>query len=227
MRTSTKAMPLLLEFVGSLATATVFYAALSRSGVPLFGAIGVGIVYAAFVAIGRPYYVVQINPIVTIGLWMARKLSTIRSFVTILVQMLGSVAAWRLTEVILDRPLQPLANGEFDWQIFAAEAVGAFVFTFILSTVLYREKLEETKLIFVAFASVTVGMIIASLASKGYGLISPSLAAGIQSWNWTFVLAPIAGGFVGMSLIPFIDMLDSKGAKLKKKPAKKKSKKRK
>ncbi|MDZ7785743.1 MAG: aquaporin [Candidatus Saccharibacteria bacterium] len=224
MKKSERAMPLLLEFVGVAATSMVLYAALLRSG-QVFGAIAAGLLFAGVNAAARPNYVAQLNPIVTLGLWMARKLSTLRTLVTIGVQMLGGLVAWRLSELILDRPLSSLAGDKFNWSIFTAELLGAFVFTFLLSLVLFSKKLDDGKLYLVGFAALTVGMLIASMPQGAFGIINPALALGIQSWSWTFVLGPLAGGFIGMNVVPMMQAMDARSAKQAKKSVKKSSKK--
>lgn len=213
MKISAKAMPLLLEFVGSAATSAVLYAALSRSGLQLLGAISVGFVFAGFLAVGLPKYFVQINPLVTIGLWMSRRLSSVNALFSLAAQALGALASWQLIEFILDRPLNSLAQAGFDKQIFAAEAAGAFVFAFIISQLINRKGVEENRLIFVAFASVSVGMIVASLSASSYGLINPFVAVGIQSWNVTFATAPLVGGIIGLSIVPLANYIDSRPSK--------------
>lgn len=220
MKTSERAMPLLLEFVGVAGMSLVLYASLLRSG-QVFGAIGVGAVYAAVIAVSRPGYVPQLNPIVTLGLWMARKLSTLRLFVTVAMQALGGLAAWQLSEFVLDRPLSSLAGDKFNWEIFTAELVGAFLFTFLLSIVMYKQKIDDAKLVLVGFTALAVGMLIASMPQGAFGIVNPAVAIGIQSWSWTFVLGPLAGGFIGMNIVPLLNAFDARKT-TKKKPTKKK-----
>ncbi len=208
MKSSARAMTLFLEFIGSAAIGLAVFSILRWDGMPLFRALTVGLIYGSVIAVARPFYVPQLNPIVTLGLWMSRRLGTLRSIANIVMQMLGGAAAWQLSEYLLQTPLKNLSGDEFSWQIFTAEAVGAFIFTFLLSMVFYRSKLDELKLVFVAIASVTVGMVVASLAPGGYGVINPALALGIQAWSWTYVLGAFAGGFVGMNLYPALLMFD-------------------
>lgn len=224
MKTSTKAMPLLLEFVGSATTSAILYAALSRSGLQLLGAMSVGFVFAGFLAASLPKYFVQINPLVTIAMWLSQKVSHLQALFTLAAQALGAVAAWQVIEFIIDRPLNSLAKPEFDPQIFAAEIVGAFIFMFMLSLVINRDRIEESRVIFVAFASITVGMIVASLATSSYGLVNPFIAIGIQSLSWTFATGSLVGGIVGMSIVPIASMIDNKGTKTSTLKAKKKKK---
>lgn len=222
MKTSERAMPLLLEFVGVAAMSLALYAALLRSG-QVFGAIGVGAVYAAVIAVARPGYVPQLNPIVTLGLWMARKLSTLRLFATMAMQALGGIAAWQISQYLLDRPLSSLAGDKFNWEIFTAELVGAFVFTLLLSIVMYKQRIDDAKLVLVGFTALAVGMLIASMPQGAFGVINPAVAIGIQSWSWTFVLGPLAGGFLGMNIVPLLNALDNRQkSTTKKKPTKKK-----
>ena len=226
MKNSERVVPLLLEFVASAGMSLVMYAALLRSG-QVFGALGVGAVFAAAYMAGRPNYVAQVNPIVTLGLWMARKVSSLRMVVTVFVQMLGGVAAWQLMEFMLDRPLSSLAGDKFKWELFVAEALGAFIFTFLLSLVLFKNKLDDGKVALIGFAGLFVAMVVASIPNATYGIVNPAIAVGVQSWSWTYLLGPLAGGFVGMNILPILDLLDSKSKKTAKKVSKKSSKKKK
>lgn len=219
MKTSERAMPLLLEFVGVAGMSMVMYASLLRSG-QVFGAIGVGAVFAAIIAISRPNYVPQLNPIITFGLWLTQRLSHKRAAVTVLMQMLGGLAAWQVSEFLLDRPLSSLAGDKFNVEIFVAEMIGAFIFTFLLSHVLYSRRIETGTFALVGFTSIAVAMLVASLPQGAFGIVNPALALGIQSWSWTFVAGPFAGAFIGMNIIPLFNFIDSRSANTKK-PAKK------
>lgn len=208
MKISTKAMPLLLEFVGAASLGMLVLGTNGRTTFPFFGAVAAGLTYAVILAVARPYYIAQLNPIVTLGLWTARQLSTLRAIATIGVQMLGGIAAWQLSEYLLNQPLRNIAGDKFDWRVFVAEMVGALVFTFLLSIVLYKRTINDTTLVLTGFASVAMGMMLASLGSNG--LINPAVAVAMQSWSWTYLLGPLAGGFIGMNLVPALKALDAR-----------------
>lgn len=211
MNKTAKALPLLLEFVGAATIGLVVLATNGRTTFPFFGAFVAGLTYAGLIILSRPNYVVQLNPIVTFGLWTARKLSSLRTLVTIGLQMLGGLAAWRFSEYLLDQPLQNIAGDRFDTRVFVAELVGAFIFTFLLSMVVYRKPLHENGLVAAGFIGVVTGMLVASLGDNG--LINPSLALALQSWSWTYVLGPLVGGFVGMSVVPVLEAFDRRGTR--------------
>jgi glycerol uptake facilitator-like aquaporin len=219
MKTSERALPLLLEFVGTAAMALVLYAALLRSG-QVFGAIGIGAVYAGVLLAARPNYVPQLNPVISFALMILGKLSIFRTVATIAVQLLAGYASWQLIEYVLDRPLTSIAGDEFVWQVFVAELVGAFVFTFMLSFAFFSNKIEDGKLAAVAFTGLLVGMLIASMPQGAFGIINPAVALGIQSWSYVFILGPLVGGTAGLLVIPTLQLFDRAATKPKAKSKK-------
>lgn len=207
-----KVLPLFVEFLGSMTLAMALLAMSGRTNFPFFGAAVAGIVYGTFILVTWPIYRVQINPIVTIGMWTLRLVGTLRAIAVVIAQLLGGVAAWQLSEFLLDQPLRNVAGDRLDWRVLLAEAVGAAIFTFVLAIAITKVATVGTRA-FAAGASLTVGMLIASLTSNG--LINPAAAIGLQSWSWAYVLGPIAGAFVGMNLLPVLTAIDSRAERTK------------
>lgn len=188
---------LVAEFVGTAVLASAVLAMAGRTTFPFFGAIVAGLVMGLMMMVISPVSGAHLNPIVTIGLWTVRKIETAQALVYVAAQMLGGLVAWQMSEFLLNQPLRNIAGDRLDWRVLLAEAIGAFVFTFALASAVTRVY-EGARLAFVAGAGLTLGMIVASLASNG--LINPAVAVGLQSWGWAYVLGPVAGSLVGMNL---------------------------
>ena len=124
-----------------------------------------------------------------------------QAIVYVAAQLLGGLAAWQLSEFLLNQPLRNVAGDSLDWRVLTAEAVGAFVFTFGVAAAVSKAY-EQVKLAMVVGASLTLGIMVASLASNG--VVNPAVAIGIQSWGWAYVLGPVAGALVGMNLYGLI-----------------------
>lgn len=193
-----KITPLVSELLGTfLLTFVVLSVSKSAIGIPYFVSIAAGLVLATVVVAVGKYSGAHINPAVTFGLWSTKKIGTLKALMYIAVQFMGAAFAWKLYTYLIDGSIQGIATAEFDWRIFTAEAVGAFVFTFGLASAIYQ-KFEDSKLAVTAGVSLTLGIIVASSVSNG--VINPAVALGIQSWSKVYVIAPLVGGLVGFNL---------------------------
>jgi glycerol uptake facilitator-like aquaporin len=205
---------LVAEFLGTAMLALAFYTIVARTSFPLFTGL------AAAIAIGLAIMSVggvsgaHINPAVTISMWTMRKIQTTTAVAYIAAQMLGGLAAWGLLTFLLDRSLTSMAPGNFDWRIFTAEAVGAGVFAFgAVAAVVNR--LPAVQCAAVTGLSFALGILVASLASNA--IINPAVAVGIQSWNWTYAVAPLVGAVVGANVYTFLFAEQTKTTVKKKK----------
>ncbi len=197
MLTRQKVAMLVAEVFGTTTLAVAVYSMVARTSFPLFGGMAAGLTLALMVlAVGKVSGAL-INPAVTVGLWSIRKLKTTSAIMLLAAQMLGGVAAWSLIKYFIGRPLDSLVQGPFDWKVLIAEAVGAIVFTFGLASAVYQ-KYEGGKLAFAAGASLTLGILVASMASNG--VINPAVAVGLQSWSWAYAVGPLIGSVIGMNL---------------------------
>lgn len=178
---------------------TLIVLAVSRSpiGIPYFVALGVGLAMALMVLVVGSTSGAHLNPAVTLGLWSARKVSTIKAILYIGLQFVGAALAWKSFTYLTNNSLQNIAGADFDWRVFAAEAIGAFVFTFGLASAVYQ-KYTGGKLAATIGGSLTLGILVASTASNG--LINPAIALGVNSWSITYAVAPLVGGIIGVNL---------------------------
>lgn len=162
------------EFFGA-ATLTAVVLAVSKSGVgfPYFIAIGMGIAVAVMLLAVGSVRDVSFNPAITFGLWSARKLSTLNAVVAFVAKCCA-VAAWKVFEYLTDAPLQSIANKEFDWRVFTAEAIGTLILGLAVSAVVYYEYKQN------AAATIGAGLFLAIVLSSvaSNGLVNPAVALG-------------------------------------------------
>ncbi len=186
------------EFLGTaiLAMAAI---AVSKSavGVPYFVAAGVGLTLALLVLVIGSVSGAHVNPVVTLGLWMLRKVNTSQAIVYIAAQFLGGLMAWRLYVYLVDNTIANIGTTAFDWRVFVAETMGAFVFTFAVAAAVFQ-KYEGLRLAAVIGTGLFLGVLLAGIASNG--VVNPAVALGVQSWSWEYVVGPIAGAVLGMNL---------------------------
>lgn len=189
------------EFLGT-ATLTAVILAVSKSGLgyPYFVGLAAGLAVAAGMIVFGSISGAHLNPIVTIGMWTARKIKLLPAIVYVAAQLLGGAAAYLLFAHLVDTQLQNAS--QYNARVLVAEAVGAFVFTLGWATVVYR-KLETSKAAFAIGSALFLGMIVASLGSAG--LLNPAVALGMHTWAWgTYVLGPILGGIIGFNLYALV-----------------------
>lgn len=201
------------ELMGVVVLALAVYAMVGRTTFPLFAGLAAGTVLALLVHTIGATSGAHVNPAVTLGLWSVRKVKTTQAIIYIAVQMLGGLAAWKLAEYFLGSDLQSLAGETFSWKVLWAELAGTFIFGFGIASAVYQ-KYEGGKLAFTVGASLTVGILVASLASNG--VLNPAVAVGLQSWSWAYAAGPIAGSILGMNVyaILFTDEISFKRPKL-------------
>lgn len=186
------------EFFGA-ATLTAVVLAISKSGVgfPYFIAIGMAMAVAVMLLTVGSVRDVSFNPAITIGLWTNRKVGTLNAVLAIAGQMLGALAAWQTYEYLTEAPLQGVASGEFDWRVFAAEAIGTFMLGLAVSAAVYY-KYEAGRAAATIGGGLFLAIVLASVASNG--LVNPAVALGVQSWSYAYVLGPIVGAVLATNL---------------------------
>lgn len=204
---------ILAEFLGT-ATLVDVVLAVSKSnvGIPYFVSLLAGLTIAAGTLVFGAVSGAHFNPIITIGLWTARRIKTLPAIVYIAAQMLGGAVAYLLYTYLVNNSLQSV--GEYDSRVLVAEAVGAFVFSLGWAATVYH-KLDAAKSAFVVGASLVIGAMVASVGSAG--LLNPAVALGMHTWVWgTYALGPILGAIIGFNLYALLfaptDTLESEAA---------------
>ena len=191
-----KVATLAAEFLGTGVLAfVVLTVSRSQIGIPYFVASAAGLTVILFaVAMQRD---VNLNPALTIGLWTARRISTIKAIAYIVAQLLGGLAAYSLFKYFSHGTVQELPTA-YDGRILVAEATGAFVFTLVAVSASYQQ-LHWVIRSAMAGAGLTLGIWVASSASAAF--INPAVALANNSWAWsTYVLGPVLGAIIGVNL---------------------------
>ncbi len=198
MTVRSKVAMLVAEFLGTgiLATA-IINVARSQIGIGYFVAFSAAIAYAMAVLVFRGTSGAHFNPAVTIGMWTLRKIQTVQALAYIAAQMLGGLAAWRLSEYFVGQSLTSLTAQTFDWRVLIAEGLGALVFTFGIAAAVYQNY-EGGKFAGTVAVSLFTGIVVASVASNA--LLNPAVALANQSWDRAYIFGPLVGGIVGMNL---------------------------
>ncbi len=199
-----KAAMTVAEFLGA-GVLTLLILSVQRSpiGVPFFIAAAAGLTLATMAYAVSGAQSGYFNPAVTIGLWSARKLSTIAAAINVVAQLLGAWAAYGVYTYLVNSSLQQV-GGHYTGRVMVAEAIGTGIFSFGLAAAVYQG-LSRAATAAYAGISLMLGMIAAS--SISFGLLNPAVAEGIRAWNiwgsmgWgTYVLGPVIGAIVGVNL---------------------------
>lgn len=193
-----KIAALVAEFLGAgVLTLLVLSVQRSTIGVPFFVAIAAGL---AIVLMGFTVGGISgghFNPAISIGLWTARKVTTLRTILYVAVQLLGGYAAYALYTYLVGNQLQSV-GGHYSGKILVAEAVGTGIFGFAFASIVFKDYSRPVKASF-AGLGLMIGIIAASSAS--IGLLNPAVALGVKAWVWgTYVLGPILGAIIGINL---------------------------
>lgn len=198
----TQVAAVLAEFLG-VAILTTVILAVSKSGVgfSLFIASAVGVTAGVFGMVVAAGSAPQFNPAVTLGLWTARKVPTPQAVMNIAAQFAGGFVALKLYQYLVNQPLNAIAGKAFDWRVLVAEAVGAFVLTFIIAAVVYQNY-KGVRLAVAFGGAFFVGMMLASVASNG--IINPAIAVGLKSWSRAYALGPLLGGIIGANVYAYL-----------------------
>jgi aquaporin Z len=195
---SRKALAMVVaEFLGTYVLASVVLSMVGRTSLAFFPAAAAGLTLAALVLILEPASGAHLNPVVTLGLWMRRKVATSDMVVYVAIQMLAGFTAFRINEYYMNQLLPDRASQNIDGQAILAEVLGTLVFTFGVAAAVYSIQNSVQKAGVIGM-SLFVGILIASLG--GNGLLNPAVAIGVNSLSVSYVIGPLIGSFVGFNL---------------------------
>ncbi len=200
MNTRTKLSMVSAEFFGTAILASLMLAQVNAVGAilssPWFVAVTAGLTLTVLSLAATRISGAHFNPAITLGLWSLRRLPTTTTVVFIASQMLGGAVALVLFQYLSNTTIANVA-GSFDWRVFVAEMVGTFVFAHGVAAAALQN-FTAWRAAFTVGASYMLGIILATTASNG--ALNPAVALSFNSWSWTYVLAPVAGAFLGMNV---------------------------
>lgn len=192
----TEAAPVLAEFLGTGLLVMVALVLAETTGVPYFIATSVaatlGLVYVLFGAVSGGHF----NPAITLGMWAARKINTIRGISYIAVQFLGAVASWQLYQYLTNHTLA-VKTTAWSTPMFLAELIGTAILAMGLTAALTRG-LNTLTTALTYGASFFVGILVAATASAAY--LNPATALAQRNFNAIYILGPLVGGIIGVNL---------------------------
>ena len=205
------------EFIGTFLLASVVIAGQGQPIFVLFALIGIVLLIGAVSG-------AHVNPAVTIGAWVTRRIGWLRAVGYILVQILGAAAAFFAFSAFLGGAVAPTEQEQLygqtaptlfaaidlstiagkEWFIFFAELLGTAIIGFAYATALRNRDTISSAFtigagVFIALmVTVTVGGYISAST-----ILNPAIALSLQAYDplvWAYAvyaLAPIIGGVLG------------------------------
>jgi aquaporin Z len=209
------------ELIGTFLLASVV---LVSRGEPLFVLFGlVGIVLLIGAVSGS-----HVNPAVTVGAWVTRRIGWLRAVGYILAQVLGAALAFVVLSGFLNGAPEVSAEAALygqsaatlfeaaeyavysgkEWFVFFAELVGAAILAFAFAAA--GRATESISRAFAIGSGLFIGLMVAVI-SAGYvgatAALNPAIALTLQAYSWEnlwplsiYAIAPIIGGVLGFVL---------------------------
>jgi aquaporin Z len=212
---------LIAEFIGTFIFVVSFF---EMQGNPLFVMFALIGIYIMISGVSGAH----VNPAVTIGAWVTRKISSLYALGYIVVQVLGASVAWLVLDTFLKNSTETAQAGSTllhaatvtggkEWYMFFAELLGVTILSFGIATAL-RLKREKITAAFSAGTAILIalyiGMSLTSVllveSNTILTFLNPATAAATGGLSWElwpitiYVLAPVLGGIIGFVLQDFL-----------------------
>ena len=210
---------LVAEFIGTLLLAVAFIAGQGQPIIVLFAIAGIVLLVGTLSG-------AHLNPAVTIGAWVTRRISGLRALGYVVAQFLGAVAALGMLNAFIGGAPAVDASAQAygqaapalfhaatmpagkEWYVFFAELVGTIVVGFTMASALREKKDRVAAALTVGLGVFTALLLAASAASyvSGSAILNPAVAMSLSALKWqvwplaVYVLAPVIGGVVGFFL---------------------------
>jgi aquaporin Z len=219
---------LIAEFIGAFLLTAAF---IETQGSPLYVAFALGGIVLIIGGVSGAH----VNPAVTIGAWVTRKMNWVYALGYIVAQLLGATVAYLILNTFLHAvPSVATAAAptllhaativkDKEWYIFFTELIGTTIIALGVATAL-RNKRNRIVATFAAGFAILIALIIAlsltqTLLQSGTSnviltFLNPAIAfaANGLSWNaWPlviYVLAPFLGGIAGFAIQDFLHSQD-------------------
>ena len=222
-RRTVLAAALIGEFIGTFVLASAY---LVTKGEPLY----LGFVLVTLILMVGTLSGAHLNPALTVGAWVTRKVGHLRAVAYIVAQLLGAGAAFVVlsaftgsyhvdsssasaalsTQSVEVFKMAALTSTNH-WYIFFAELLGASIFAFAVAGA-WREKTDRVARAFLGgfglFVAALIAGVAASYASANVAL-NPAIALSASAIDWTkidwfavavYIVAPLIGGIIGFAL---------------------------
>ncbi len=231
-RRTVLAAALIGEFIGAFLLAGAF---LVTKGEPLY----MGFVLLTLVLVVGTLSGAHLNPLVTVGAWVTRKVGHLRALGYIAAQLLGAGAAFVVVSTFVHGVAQDAASAsgyaaqaqevfkmaalteKNHWFAFFAELLGATIFAFAVAGA-FREKVDRVAKAFTVGLGLFVAALFAGVALSYVGAnvaLNPALALAGTAVDWTkidwfavlaYMVAPLIGGILGFALRDVVETNDVK-----------------
>lgn len=183
----------------------------------------VPLAYVILILVFLPLSGAHLNPILSIGSWVARRMSGFRAAGYVLAQVAGALLAMLVAGALVAPVTDPYtgqeASGLFtaqglpegdtaQWRVLGVEALGALIVAFGAASAFFSRRAPLAR----AF---TIGgaYMIGLLLVQSTQILNPAIAVGAQALDFTreglsawgvYVLAPIVTGSLGMALFAWL-----------------------
>jgi len=176
--------------VGGLESVPVYFIS-----VPIIAAFTVGL---GVMTLGK-FSGAHFNPGITFGMWTAKKIRTAPAVAYILVQLLGAFAAFGVMQLFVPEVTALTFSNSEAWKIFAAEALGMFVFAFGVSAAVSEER-SALEAGYMVGASLFLGLVFTGVVA-GAGFLNPAVfMATVRESLAELSLGPVFGPLLGAAL---------------------------
>lgn len=201
---------LIAEFIGTFVFAAAVVAGQGQPILVFFALVGVVL---AVGAISGSY----VNPALTIGAWVTRRMSGLRALGYIVAQVLGAMLALVILNAYVHAAPAASPNDMYggaaqlfkaaalpegkEWYLFFSEFIGTLVFGFAVAGAT-REKRERTAAAFTIGLGIFIGLMVAGSAAAligGTAILNPAVAVSLQAISFASVW-PILVYVVGSAL---------------------------
>jgi aquaporin Z len=210
------------ELVGTFLLASVIIAGQGQPIFVLFGLAGIVLLIGAISG-------AHVNPAITIGAWVTRRIGWLRAVLYIVAQVLGAAIAFWVLSAFVGGATQVSAEAAAlgqtapelfkaadvallvgkEWYVFFAELVGTLVLGFALANAT-RELQDRVAAAFTVGLGIFIALMIAVSAASYVGasaIINPAVAVALQAYSWEtiwpfaiYAIAPVIGSVAGFVL---------------------------
>lgn len=179
------------EFLGTFLLALIVRLAVSSSlpvATPVVAGLTLGLLVYAFGAVSGTH----INPAVTIGLAVVRKIKPIDAVIYVVSQCLGGTVAGVVgTLLLLGAPVSFDAGTSLLPGVF--EMIGAGILVLGVSSVVFQKALAPVSGLTIG-VSLALGALVASVGSAG--IVNPAVALALHAYSPLYLVGPILGGLI-------------------------------
>lgn len=213
---------LVAEFIGTFILVISFF---EMQGNPLFVAFAMIGIFLIIGGISGAH----VNPAITIGAWVTRKINATYALGYIIAQVLGAATAWLVLDTFLKGAettttltgsalyhAATLTDGK-EWYVFFAELLGVTILSLGFATALRvrREKITAAfsvgcAILIALYIAMSLTTILLVESNTSLTFLNPAtvIAANGLSWElWPiaiYVIAPVLGGIIGFVLQDFL-----------------------